>query len=118
MKALWFLIFPLAAASTALAQADWTIWRALQVGTHPPRWSPVKPVPFDKCREAIVDAMATDYAAMKMSPKNYSTVQVDEQGRITARSTEPAPQMNPNAPPIYAAFTVWMECWPSGTQPR
>lgn len=108
----------LAIASSAFAEADWTIWRAIRFGGDPPRWSPVKPIPFEKCREAIVSEMATVYAGMKMDQKHYSDVQINDLGRITARSTEPAPQMNPHAPPIYGAFIIWMECWPAGTQPR
>jgi hypothetical protein len=111
-------ILLLAGASSAFAEADWTIWRAVRFASDPPRWSPVKPIPFEKCREAIADEMAADYAGMKMDPKHYSDVQINDLGRITAQSTTPAPRMNPNAPPVYGTFVIWMECWPAGTQPH
>jgi len=50
-------------------------------------------------------------------PANYSRVEVDKAGKITARLTRPLPRLNESMPPMYPLLIVWFECWPAGTQP-
>ena len=118
MKVLSLAFWLVCALPADALAGDWIVWRGSRIGSYPAKWLPETEFPSsEECEKAKPRFTAAAAALLDANRADFSDVEVNKAGRITARLTRPMPRLNESMPLIYPSLLVWFECWPAGTQP-